>query len=121
MDRIQEGSLMIGKRKRWIIVLLIGLLGVAGAAWAKFGGNGVGGNGDAAPKKDPAPREKPAVAVTVEPVTPRPIQRGVGVVGTLFGQEEVVLSAKVDGRIVKIHHDVGDSVRPGTPLLELDP
>ena len=39
-----------------------------------------------------------AVAVAVAPVTTGPIQRYIAVVGTLYGDEEVTLSAKVSGR-----------------------
>jgi multidrug efflux pump subunit AcrA (membrane-fusion protein) len=62
-----------------------------------------------------------AVAVTVAPVTPRPIKRQVQVVGTLHGVEEFEMAAKVDGRIVRLLHDVGDVVHPGDLLLEVDP
>jgi len=42
-------------------------------------------------------------------------------VGSLYGKDEVTITPKVEGRILKIHHDVGDVVRPGELLLELDP
>lgn len=48
------------------------------------------------------------------------VERRIDVVGTLFGEEEAVLSAKVPGRVVKILQDVGDRVSPGIPLAELD-
>lgn len=66
----------------------------------------------------PAP---PPVAVAVSPVTPRPVQRTVHVVGSLFGRDEIVIVPKVDGRIVRIARDVGEAVRPGDVLMELDP
>lgn len=69
----------------------------------------------AQPKRPPQ-----AVAVTVAPVTPRPIQRKVEVVGTLYGSEEVVVTPKVEGRVLKLHHDLGDMVRPGDLLLEIE-
>ena len=65
-------------------------------------------------------KEKKVVPVTVESVRLQPVQHAVSVVGTLFGFEEVPLTVKVDGRVVKIHHDVGDIVRPGDPLLDLE-
>src|SRR5262245_2638926 len=68
-------------------------------------------------------RKKPvdsAIAVTVAPVTYRSIQRTADVVGTFYGREEVTIAPKTAGRVVKIHHDVGDIVRPGEVLLEID-
>jgi len=62
-----------------------------------------------------------AVKVTAEPVTLRPVQRIVGVVGTLHGCEEISLSAKVEGRVKKVAHDMADRVQPGEVLLEIDP
>jgi len=61
-----------------------------------------------------------AVPVTLAAVETRPIQRRVQIVGNLLGREEVTLMPKVGGRIVRIHHDVGDQVSAGEPLLELD-
>jgi multidrug efflux pump subunit AcrA (membrane-fusion protein) len=61
-----------------------------------------------------------SIKVTVQPVTFRPVQRYVGLVGTLHGYEEISLGAKVQGRVRKITHDVADRVRPGETLLEID-
>lgn len=68
-----------------------------------------------------AKSERAAISVTVVPVTIRPIQRSVEVVGTFSGQEEVVVTPEVDGRVVKIYHDLGDVVRTGDVLMEIDP
>ena len=68
-----------------------------------------------------APTEPHSVKVTVQPVTFRPVQRMVGVVGTLHGYEEISLGAKVAGRVRKISHDVADRVKPGELLLEIEP
>ncbi len=68
-----------------------------------------------------SPQNSQAIKVTVQPVTFRPVQRQVGVVGTLHGYEEISLAAKVMGRVRKISHDVADRVRPGETLLEVDP
>lgn len=66
-------------------------------------------------------REDGAIAVTVEPVRFRPVQRSVEAVGTLHGFEEVTLSAKVEGRVRKVDHDMADRVKPGELLIEIDP
>jgi RND family efflux transporter MFP subunit len=79
------------------------------------------GHAPAAPTAETRPAAPAAVAVTVEPATPRPVRRTVHAVGTLYGREEVAVTTKVDGRIVRIRHDVGDTVKPGDTLLEIDP
>jgi multidrug efflux pump subunit AcrA (membrane-fusion protein) len=82
----------------------------------------LGRNGSTAASQVPEPKvAKPAVAVVLEPVTARAVRRAVHVVGPLYGREEVTITPKVEGRVLKIHHDVGDVVKPGDTLLELDP
>lgn len=68
-----------------------------------------------------ADRAESAIAVTVEPVSVRPLVKTVSAVGTLNGYEETTLSPKVEGRIISIRADIGDRVGPGSVLLELDP
>lgn len=60
------------------------------------------------------------VVVTSEPVVMRPIERTVNAVGTLHGFEEVAISSKLEGRVLKIHQDLSSIVQPGDVLLELD-
>ena len=43
------------------------------------------------------------------------------VVGTFCGQEEVLVTPELDGRVVKVHHDLGDVVHVGDVLIEIDP
>ena len=61
------------------------------------------------------------IAVTVSPVDHRSIQRFVEAVGTLHGFEEVTLSSKQEGRVLRVYHDMSSVVQPGERLLELDP
>jgi RND family efflux transporter MFP subunit len=61
-----------------------------------------------------------ALPVTAEPVGYRSVQRTVEAVGTLHGYEEVSLSAKVEGRVTKIHYDLSSRVKPGELLIEID-
>jgi multidrug efflux pump subunit AcrA (membrane-fusion protein) len=65
-------------------------------------------------------QQREPVAVTLAPVATRPVQRSVEVVGTLYGDEEAVISAKVPGRITTIFKDVGDRSGPGEPLAQID-
>lgn len=60
------------------------------------------------------------IAVTVQPITARPVQRKVHVVGTMMGREEITITAKAEGRIVRINYDLGDEVKPNDVLLEID-
>jgi membrane fusion protein, multidrug efflux system len=64
-----------------------------------------------------APR---TVTVTVAPATRRAVERTVEVVGSLKGWEEVTLGSKKEGRVRRVLHDMGDRVKPGEPLVELE-
>ena len=61
------------------------------------------------------------MTVTVEPVAHRSVQRTVDGLGTLHGFEEVSISARIEGRVRKLSHDVADRVSPEELLLEIDP
>jgi multidrug efflux pump subunit AcrA (membrane-fusion protein) len=71
-------------------------------------------------KATTAPADVQAVVVTLAQPQALPVQRTVEVVGTLWGQEETTLSAKVAGRIEAIYADVGDEVRPGGVLAQIE-
>ena len=58
--------------------------------------------------------------VTVAPLEHRTVERTVDVVGTLRGWEQVTVGSKRTGRVAKVLHDMGDRVRPGEPLVELE-
>ena len=62
-----------------------------------------------------------AIVVTTDPVVYRDVQRYVEAVGTLNGFEEITLSSKQEGRVLRVHHDLSSVVKPGELLLELDP
>lgn len=80
---------------------------------------GVGSSSRAAEK---VPASQPAaVPVTVGAIVPRKVQRSVQVVGTFWGYDEVTVMAEVSGRVGKVFHEVGDVVRSGDILLEIDP
>jgi RND family efflux transporter MFP subunit len=61
-----------------------------------------------------------AVSVAVAMSTVGPVQREVEIVGTLYGDEEATVSAKVPGRIVEVAKDVGDRASTGEPLAQID-
>jgi multidrug efflux pump subunit AcrA (membrane-fusion protein) len=64
-------------------------------------------------KRDPV--EVKTAAVTVGSMEMR-----VDVVGTFYGDEEAVISAKVPGRVVRVFADVGARVSSGSPLAQID-
>lgn len=57
----------------------------------------------------------------VEVVQRVDVQRHLEVTGTLAAADEVVVAAEVDGRVVRVLADLGDRVRAGQALVELDP
>lgn len=67
------------------------------------------------------PAEPKAIPVTVAPLEHRTIERTVDAIGTLRGWEQVTVGSKRSGRVIKVHHDMGDRIEPGDPLVELEP
>lgn len=70
-----------------------------------------------------APATQPAgapVRVTVAPVKFVDLPTTVTASGSLFGDEQATISAKVSGRIGEIFADVGDRVGPGGKLAQID-
>lgn len=63
----------------------------------------------------------PTVTVTTMPVTVRSIPRSITAVGTLQGYDDVTISPKVGGPVLRTYVDLGDVVLPGQVLLEIDP
>jgi RND family efflux transporter MFP subunit len=60
------------------------------------------------------------VPVTVAPLERRTVERTVEALGTLRGWEQVTIGSKRTGRVIKVHHDMGDRVEPGDPLVDLE-
>jgi membrane fusion protein (multidrug efflux system) len=73
-------------------------------------------------KEQAAQQNKSADPITValQPTTLSDVQRTVEVVGTLYGDEEAVISAKVPGRVTQIFKDVGDRISASAPLAQID-
>src|SRR4051812_25620718 len=74
-------------------------------------------NGQANSAEASRARATPAHIHTVVEETTR---RRVQTVGSLFALEESTLSAEVEGRVEAVLADVGDAVKTGQPLIELD-
>jgi RND family efflux transporter MFP subunit len=60
-----------------------------------------------------------AVPVEVAPVEVRRTERVINFVGTLFGEEEVTLSALIEGQIKSLLVDMGDAIEAGEVLAEV--
>ena len=51
----------------------------------------------------------------------RDMPRYLRVTGTLHGDEETTVAAKVAGRVLEVHKDMGDVAEPGEALIRIDP
>ncbi len=65
-------------------------------------------------------RDAAPTAVQVQDVREDLVRRNVDVVGTLAAADEVVVSSETDGTVSRILADLGDHVRAGQALVELD-
>src|ERR1051325_10718321 len=61
----------------------------------------------------------PPVPVILRPASTAEVQRTIEVVGTLWADEDVTISNKVNGKVIGIYKDVGDRAEPGEPLAQL--
>jgi multidrug efflux pump subunit AcrA (membrane-fusion protein) len=93
-------------------VLVVGLAVAVGApAQPRAPGAGRPGAGAPAP---------PPLRITTAVVEGRPVQRSVDTVGSLLAWEEAVARSQIQGTVVRLHADLGDAVREGQPLADLD-
>src|SRR5256886_1819143 len=65
------------------------------------------------------PTTPPPVPVILRPATVAEVQRAIEVNGTLWADEDVTISNKVNGKVIGIYKDVGDHAEPGEPLAQL--
>lgn len=65
-------------------------------------------------------REDAAKQVKIEPVRQEQVRRSVEVVGTLAAEDQVTISSQADGVVSRVLVDLGDRVKAGQVLLELD-
>ncbi len=95
---------------------ITGLLSVLALALTAAGCGG----GHAAEKTLSASTAPKTVMVTVALAERQAVERTVEVVGSLRGWEQVTLGLKKEGRVRKVFHDMGDRVKPGEPLIEME-
>lgn len=75
--------------------------------------------------------ETPKAAIEPVAIAPRDLavvtaqhvdmQRTVRATGTIFGDEQTTIAAKVSGRVLEVHVDFGDKALPGQPIVTIDP
>jgi multidrug efflux pump subunit AcrA (membrane-fusion protein) len=65
-------------------------------------------------------RDAAAKTVKTEPVREEMVHRAVEVVGTLAAEDEVMLSSEAEATVSRILADLGDRVKAGQVLIELD-
>ncbi len=65
-------------------------------------------------------RESTAKPVKIETVRQETVKRSVELVGTLAAVDEVTISSEADGKVSKILADLGDRVKAGGVLIQLD-
>jgi len=97
------------------------VLAAGGLGWAYATGHIGQDHRATLPPEEPQSTDRQAFMVTAEPVTIRSVKRSIDAVGTLYGFEEIVVSSKVEGRVLRVHHDVSDRIAPGELLIEIDP
>src|SRR5215208_2630881 len=61
----------------------------------------------------------PPVPVILKPAAVQEVQRTIEVVGTLWADEDVTISNKINGKVIGIYKDVGDRAEPGEALAQL--
>ena len=64
--------------------------------------------------------DSPPASVQAQAVREDVVRRSVDIVGTLAAADEVVVSSETDGTVSRILADLGDHVRAGDALVELD-
>jgi len=65
-------------------------------------------------------RDVPAKSVAVETVRQDTVKRAVELVGTLAAVDQVTISSEADGKVSRILADLGDRVRAGQTLIQVD-
>ena len=95
------------RRSLYFVILLLAI--------ALYGCDRSSSSKETKPQKAEAP-----VPVTVTPVRAQKVARTLEFVGTLYANEEVTVSAEVDGRIASLAVDLGDRVARGQTLAKID-
>ena len=65
-------------------------------------------------------RDSSAKPITVDIVKQETVKRAVELVGTLAAVDQVTISSEADGKVSRILADMGDRVKAGQPLIQVD-
>jgi len=103
-------------RPRLIVTVLLSVLAVVGLGWQIYERL----PGKEAPLKTGRNRALDAVPVDVADIRRGPIELRRNFTGTLEAHAEFVVSPKIEGRIVHLEVDLGDSVTRGQVVASLD-
>ncbi|MDX1605672.1 MAG: efflux RND transporter periplasmic adaptor subunit, partial [Candidatus Competibacterales bacterium] len=104
----------MSRTARWTSAVLIAALAATGALLLRDQGD------SRSAAQRPRPAAAGAVAVAVAPVETGSIVDRREFTGTLQAAEEFTVAPKIGGRIERVHVDIGDRVRRGEVLVELD-
>ena len=66
------------------------------------------------------PKPTALVPVSVGKIVSRTLSKNFKTTGSFKGLETIAVIPKVEGRVSKVFHDIGDEVYPGEPLLSID-
>src|SRR5687768_17348763 len=83
-------------------------------------------NGGGAPNGGGPPQQgrggpAPAAGVSIVTLQEAPIELSSDFISTVRSLNSTTIQPQVDGRVVKIYVKSGDTVRVGTPLVQIDP
>ncbi len=92
------------------VLMLSAACGGGGAAAGDASGQGRGGRGAA-----------PAAGVGIVTLQPKAIQDGSEFIATVRSLHSTTINPQVEGVVTKIFVKSGDTVRAGTPLMQIDP
>src|SRR4051812_6776410 len=102
----------------WRSIALIAVMAAgATAACSKAQGSSEGGGGRAGGR---GRADDAAKSVKAEAVRKEDVRRSVDITGTLAAEDQVTISSQSDGAVSRILADLGDHVRSGQVLIELD-
>ncbi len=99
-----------GRISRFFLLLFFAALAICGAAGC--------GHSQATTARGDATHP---ILVRSFPVAEQKVRRRVQAVGSLFAWDESTISSQVEGRIARVLVDVGDTVKQGQVMVEVDP
>jgi RND family efflux transporter MFP subunit len=101
----------MGERSRRLAVAVVGIVSLVVAACGRDQGAVPAAKAAAAP---------PVVAVTAAPVATVDVERAVETTGSLLAWQELTVNTSVPGTLLRLLVDLGDPVRAGQVVAELD-